>query len=190
MICLSYKTNVWYIVSGGWCITEEKELFSSTCFLEQLDAYLNGTFPKRDMLFVSNTPKQFQTLGCPNLPILMTRKHLYTVMNEKGKYKNVHYHDLGIETIKKLPFLLEDSNYVFKSSTREDSIVIVTKKRDKKGRVIIISMKKNGLGTYGGKIIACNVLTSIYGKDCYHKFIQRNIENGNLIYWQENIKNE
>lgn len=167
---------------------EGKEALLDSKFLEQLDAYLNGTFPKRDMLFVSDTPKVLQSLGFDHLPMMITRKHLYTIMRKSGKYKNVHYHDLGLERIKKLPFLLEDPQYVFQSSTRSDSIVIVTKMRDNKDRIIIISIKKNGSGNLKGKIVNCHVVTSVYGRNNDYQYIKNNIQSENLIYYKNNKK--
>lgn len=152
-------------------------------FYETVDKVLNETYPKRSMIVVlSKTPDILKKIGLDDLPITMTQKHLYTIMNKSGKYKDVNYHNLGIELIKKLPKSLRQPLKVLLSNTKVDSVVLVTDLIDNESRPVIASIKMNGKGKVDNKKINTNVLTSFYGKDNYNNFIKNNIEDGNLIY--------
>lgn len=152
-------------------------------FYKTVDAVLNETYPKRSMIVVlSRTPDILKEIGLDDLPITMTQKHLYTITNKCGKYKDVNYHNLGIDLIKKLPTSLRQPLKVLLSNTKADSVVLVTDLIDKENRPVIASIKMNGKGKVHNKKINTNVLTSFYGKDNYDTFIKNNIEGGNLIY--------
>lgn len=152
-------------------------------FYEAVDQVLNGTYPKRNMLVVlSKTPDILNEIGLDDLPITMTQKHLYTITNKCGKYKDVNYHNLGIDLIKKLPKSLRQPLKILLSNTKADSIVLVTDLIDNESRPVIASIKRDGRGRIGDEFVNTNVLTSIYGKDNYRNFIKNNIKHGNLLY--------
>ena len=74
---------------------------------------------------------------------------------------------------------------IMDSLTREDSIVTVIESLDKENRPVIGAIKVNGLG-YSNEIeISANILTSVYGKDNFQSFLERNIEAGNILYYNK-----
>lgn len=147
---------------------------------------LNETFPKRSMLVVlAKTPDLLKRIGLEDLPITMTQKHLYTIVNKQGKYKYVNYHNLGVDLIKKLPISIRQPLKVLLSNTKTDSIVLVTDLIDKENRPVIASIKMNGIGRIDEQFIKTNVLTSVYGRNNYDNFIKNSVENGCLLYDKE-----
>lgn len=157
---------------------------NSKSFSEQVDDVVNNKYPKRDMLVVTkNTPKILQDIGLADLPITMTQKHLYTMTHEKGKYQNSNYHNIDLETIKKLPEALERPLNILQSDTKENSIVVVTELVDNNDDIIVASIKIDGKGTIQDIRIDTNVMTSAYGKSGnYDYFMKDNIKKGNLLY--------
>lgn len=156
---------------------------TNNIFSKQVDEVIEGIYPKRDMLIVSeNTPKILQEIGLNNLPITMTQKHLYTITNKDGKYNKANYHDIDINVIKQLPQALENPLNILKSSTKDDSIVVITELADKNDNIIVASIKIDGKGQINDIAIDSNVLTSAYGKNNYDRFMQENIKKGNLLY--------
>lgn len=152
-------------------------------FSNQIDSVINGTFPKGNMItLLSNTPKLLQDIGLSNYPITMTQRHLDTIMNKAGKYKNANYHNLGEEIVKQLPQAIANPLDVVQSNTDKNSIVITTYLADKENRTVIASIKMNGRGTIDDIRIDTNVMTSAYGRNNYDKFMKDNIQKGNLLY--------
>lgn len=153
----------------------------SDIFSRQVDEVVNGTFPKKDMLTISQeTPQVLQNLGLQNFPITMTQKHLDTIMNREGKYGGANYHDLGIDIVKQLPRAIAEPLNVLKSSTKDDSIVVVTDLSDKNDNIVIASIAIDGKGKINDITIDSNVMTSAYGKNNYDVWMQKNKEN--IIY--------
>ena len=152
-------------------------------FSNQVDAVLDGTFPKRSMLtLLSHTPKPLLDIGLQDFPITMTQRHLDTIMNESGNDKNANYHGLGVDTVRQLPEAISNPLDIVKSNTKDDSIVLTTYLADSNNNTIIASIKIDGKGLVNQVLIDTNVMTSAYGKDNYDKFMQDNIKNGNLLY--------
>lgn len=151
-------------------------------FARQVDEVKNGTFPQKDMLTIGKTPQVLKELGLPDLPITMTQKHLDTIMNESGRYKDANYHNLGEDIVKQLPEAINNPLDIVKSNTKDDSIVLTTYLADKQDRPVIASIKIDGKGRVNDIIIDSNVMTSAYGRNNYDKFMQDNIKNGNLLY--------
>ncbi len=155
----------------------------SDIFSKQVDEVVNGTFPERNMLTVSeNTPQILQEIGFKNLPITLTQKHLETITQKNGKYGDANYHDLGIDLVKQLPNAIANPLNVLKSNTNDNSIVVITELADNQDRPVIASIKIDGTGRINDVFINSNVLTSAYGRNNYDKFMQDNISKGNLLY--------
>ncbi len=155
-------------------------------FAEQVDAVLSGADMNISHLEVLKvTPPLLRMVGVPNLPILMTAKHLRTITQDGGT-ESANYHGLGAELVKRLPELISDPVMIMDSISPDDkaknSIVIVTQMVDKENRPVIGAIMLNGVGRQDSKVIGANILTSAYGKKNFQSFIERNIEQGSVLY--------
>lgn len=160
-----------------------KSVNNTNLFSQQIDAVMNGTYPKTDMLVVrQDTPKVLQDIGLNNLPITLTQRHLKTIMNSNGEYTGANYHDLGFDLVKQLPEAISKPLNIVKSSTDTNSIVVITELADKQDRPIIASIKIDGKGVINNIEIDSNVMTSAYGRNNYDNFMKKNIAEGNLLY--------
>lgn len=151
-------------------------------FDKQVDDVLSGADTTSSHLEVLKvTPPLLRMVGVPNLPILMTARHVKTITQEDGT-DSANYHGLGTELVKRLPELISDPVMIMDSLTQADSIVVVTQTVDKENRPIIGAIKLNGVGRQNSKIISANILTSAYGKENFQSFIERNIGQGSVLY--------
>jgi hypothetical protein len=149
-------------------------------FSQQVDALMNGTFDKQNMVTVlSETPNVLQQLGFNNLPITITPNKLERVINEKGK-QNREYHNLGIDVVKQLPDAITNPLDIIKS--HNNSVVLTTYLADKNENSVIVSIQLDGKGNINNIEIPTNVMTSAYGRNNYDNYMRKNIENGNLLY--------
>lgn len=137
-------------------------------FVEQIEGSLNGTFPFYSSLKVCDTPQILLDVGCEQLPMLYTQKHLKNAL--KPDNKKQHSHGLDIEQIKILPKLIENPVMIYDSLSRNDSVVVVTTEFDKSENPIIVSVKPNGRGRYELETIESNFITSVHGRE---NFIQQ-----------------
>lgn len=152
-------------------------------FSLQIKDVLSGVYPKRDAVIVlRKTPRVLRDINISDLPITITQKHIYTIINKNGRYKNVNYHGLGEKLIKQIPNSIKNPLFILKSQTRDDSILIITKLKDIYHRPVVASIKINGRGQIKNIQIDSNVMTSIYGRNNYNTFIKRNILLGNVLY--------
>lgn len=164
--------------------TEQKAddiAFSDKTFAEQVDATINGTMPFYSSLKVCDTPKILIDLGCRQLPMLYTQRHLLDALHKKSK-KNPHWHGLSVEQIKKMPALLQEPAIVFDSLTRDDSVMLVLPETDNDNLPLIVSVKPNGQGRYNLEQVDSNFITSIYGKDKFAKYLETIIKNDKLLF--------
>lgn len=153
-------------------------------FAEQVDAVLSGADTTSTHLKVMDTPFLLRQVGAPNLPILMTAKHLKTTTQDGGN-ESVNYHGLDVDIIKRLPELLSDPVMIMDSLTRDDSIVVVTETVDRENRPVIGAVMFNGVGRENGRIISANILTSTYGRNNFQSFLNKVLEENKLLYWNK-----
>lgn len=161
---------------------EQEKDFASMTFAEQVDAVLSGAVAETSHLEVmKTTPPLLRMVGLPNLPLLMTAKHLRTITQDSGT-ESVNYHGLNVEIVKRLPELLADPVMIMDSLTRDDSIVVVTQATDSQNRPVIGAVKIKGIGRINSEIVSANILTSAYGKDSFETFISRNFDAKTILY--------
>lgn len=149
-------------------------------FAEQVDDVLSGKVDRYSDLKVCDTPQILLDVGCRQLPMMYTRKHLREAL--KPKNSHTHAHGLDIEQIKMLPELLVDPVMIYDSLTHNDSIIVVTSEIDKDNNPIIASIKPDGKGKYELQRMDSNFITSVYGRENFEKHINRVIAANNLLF--------
>ena len=158
----------------------QEDTFKEKTFAQQVDEALKGKTDRYSDLKVCDTPQILLDVGCKQLPMLYSQKHLREAL--KPKNNHTHAHGLTIEQIKKIPTLISEPVMIFDSLTKSDSIVIVTSEIDNNNNPIITSVRPNGKGRYELENIDSNFVTSIYGRENFEKHINRVIITNNLLY--------
>ena len=150
-------------------------------FAKQVDEYVSGNLKSGSMIRVGKTPQVLKDIGVPNRDIVLKQSKLKTILKEDNN-PNSNEHGIPINTIKEIPRALSEPLNILKSSTQENSIVVVTDLADKLDRPIIVSIELDYEGQIGNIKVLNNRLTSIYGKREYDRFMNDEIEKGNLLY--------
>ncbi|WP_295209815.1 LPD11 domain-containing protein [Ruminococcus sp.] len=153
---------------------------SEKTFAEQVDDALNGKLPFYTSLKVCDTPQILLDVGCEQLPMLYTQKHLKNAILPTDE-KN-HQHGLDVEQVKRLPKLLSSPVMIIDSPNRKDSIIVVTTEIDKADNPIIASIKPNGKGRYEVENISSNFITSVYGRNNFPEYFKRIVQADNLLF--------
>ena len=150
-------------------------------FSEQVDKYVSGKLKSSDTLYLGNTPDIIQKLGISDNPITMNQSKLRKLLTESNSNTD-NLHGLSKEIVKRIPESISNPLNILKSSTQDNSIVIITDLADKNERPILASIKIDNKGRIGDIDFLSNKLTSAYGKNNYDRFMQTEIEKGNLLY--------
>lgn len=158
--------------------TEENS--PAVSFSEQVDNALAGKTPFYSALWVCDTPQILIDVGCRQLPMLYTQKHLKDALKPQNKHQ--HFHGLSVEQIKKLPDLIKNPVMIYDSLSQNDSIVVVTEEFDKNDNPIIVSIKPNGNGRYELETIDSNFITSVYGRENFIKQLEKVKELDKLLF--------
>lgn len=146
-------------------------------FKEQIKDIETGQASDKTLLNVLDKPSRvWKDAGLPDKPLVMSA----------GVYKKATEtkHNVDKTTIERLPELIQDPLYIFKSSTQPNSFVGVldaVENKEKSDGQLIVAIKpgQNGLEV--------NIITSTYGKD--KDFINRELNKGNLLYKKTGVSN-
>lgn len=150
-------------------------------FEEQVDAALTYELEKDTDVFVAYTPEILQALGLQEYPVLMTQKHIRDAVHEKSK-SNKKYHGLSVDTVKKLPEILENPVMILRSLTDKDSLVVVSSERDSDNLPVIVAIKPNWKGRYNRVDVVTNFAMSVYGRTGFESFINRTMDIDGVLY--------
>lgn len=149
---------------------------------KNIDAILNNTYPKTHLEIFKEMPDIYKSIGIPNKPLLITAKHAYLAINDKGKYKgeNNHYHGLGKKLFLMIPKLLQSPMMVYKSNKDNRDIVCVLNWHDKYKNILIVPIRIKG-ETGDSYYIEPNIIKSVYGKNDLENYINKNVSNENIL---------
>ena len=159
-------------------------MMNEKTFAEQVDESLNGKIPFYSALRVCDTPSIFLTVGCEQLPMLFTQRHLKDAVTPKSE-NNIHFHGLTVEQMKRLPLLIADPLMVYDSLSRNDSIIAVTSELDNDGLPIIVSVRPNGTGRYEMKTLNSNFITSVHGRNDFMHQIEQAFKNNKILFFDK-----
>lgn len=153
---------------------------SEKSFAEQVDDVFAGNANRYNDLKVCDTPQILLDVGCEQLPMLYTQKHLKKVVQPKDLEK--HTHGLTTEQIKKLPEWLADPVMIYDSLSRQDSLVVVTSEIDIDNDPIIVSVRPSGNGNYNLIRVNSNFITSVYGRENFDRHLELELQADNILY--------
>ncbi len=154
-------------------------------FAEQVDDVLNNKYQRFEHLKVCETPQILLDVGCEQLPIFYSQRHLRDAIKPKGYTgESIHYHGLNVEQIKKIPELLLSPVMIYDSLSkqRNDSIVIVTSEFDEDNYPIVAIIRPNDKTKYEMELTNTNFLLSFYGKENFDKQFERAYAEDKILY--------
>lgn len=174
--------NLQYVENNNvnMAINSKNNIETNNVFSNQVDEVLKGTFDKNNhMTVLEHTPEVLQKLGIQDYPITLTASKLDRIMNESGSQKG-EYHNLGVDTVKKLPQALQNPLDIVKS--HNNSYVLTTDLSDNQNRQVIASIKIDGKGYINNIEIDTNVMTSAYGRNNYDSWMKQHQDKGEIVY--------
>lgn len=152
-------------------------------FEEQVELSLSNQLQRRDVIYVCNTPKALEGVGCRQLPMFLTQNHLKSMLHEKSS-SNPHWHGLSTEQIKNLPELLSEPAIIFDSISPNNAngIMLVLNALDGDNLPLLAAVRPNGQGTYMLQKINSNFITSVYGRSTFMEHMTEVARQQKVLY--------
>ena len=145
-------------------------------YLKTIESVKNGNQKTGSRIEVlSQTPKIWQEYGLPDKKIII-KKETFKKAGNLPNRKKVN-HDVGDDVLNNLPDLLQEPNYILKSSTEENSFVGVLNANDKQGYPVVVAIKPTQDG------LQVNLIQSVYGRENYNNWIAKQADN--VLYKKE-----
>ena len=134
--------------------------------------------------------------GVRNLPMLMKASHIreniYTEQEaeELGLKvdKYINYHGLGKELFLKIIDGLDDVKLAYRgtknasdTSRRENYFLLISQYNDAQGNTVNVPVYIDEKGQYNRVFIDTNKIATVFGRNDFYAYIQKEIQNGNLV---------
>ena len=159
---------------------ETKHHISET-FSDEIDAALNGSMsPHSQVRARDYTPSVLVENGVKNLPMLITQKHVKSIVYTEDEAKRLgldmssknHYHGLGKELLMRVIGSMDDPLEIYHQGNND--YLVITEFHDNNGENIVIPVKIDGKGTYNGVYIDENQILSVYGRRNLERYLSQN----------------
>lgn len=144
-------------------------------FNQDIQDFHSGKLKPTSLIYVMQTiPKIWQNVGLPNKRMVLPQEVYKKIINLPNKYKKNH--NLDKETVKRLPELIANPDYILQSSAKdkEHRFIGVLNAYDSSGCQIIIIIEP------AAKQLKLNIITSSYGKNNLNIEKERTV--GRVLY--------
>lgn len=158
---------------------KETSFHISKAFSDEIDKTLNGeTHGKNQVKARDHTPTVLVKNGVEDLPMLITQKHIKSIVCTKDeavrlgiKDNDVNYHGLGKKLLTKAIDGMDDPAAIYKQG--DNNYLIITQIKDNTGNEIIVPVSVNGKGWYNDVHIDENHIQTVYGKKNLDRYLDK-----------------
>jgi proteasome lid subunit RPN8/RPN11 len=157
----------------------ERNSFDKIAFESSINAVFGETSfqnIRHDLVYFGHVPNILVHTGLPNSSLYMDSTHLYTSMKDtpsisNGNSKHINYHDIPLNTMKKIPDALQNPLLVLQSKHYPASLVAVLNLYDKDDNPIIVPITPFRKSFIDSTELRYNKISSIYGKSDISHFL-------------------
>lgn len=147
-------------------------------YRQEIDGVFDGSLPEREMVFVGDTPALLQQYGASNRRLVMTQDAARKIAYPSGYQGGEH--NLGLSSLKNLPYQIADPLAILKSKTIKNSLVILTEWQDTYGNSVVIPIHLDR----NGSLSLENRIPTAYGKRNIGALLGEGYEN--VVYTKNN----
>ena len=164
---------------------------------DDIEKVLKDKYYQAEIKLTETTPLIITSQkGAKNLPMLMKSSHIRENIftEEEAKKaglktgKGINYHGLGKELFIKVIDGLEDVEYAYRGTKnandptrRENYFLLISQYNDKYGNIINVPVFINETGRFNRVFIGTNKIATVFGRSDFYKYIQNEIQKGNLV---------
>lgn len=172
--------KAWKEVSGNG-VDGKVKYHVSESFANEIDMSLDGKLGENSQVKARDyTPEILVKNGVSDLPMLITQKHLKSIVYSEADAKTMglktggknHYHGLGKKLLIDAVDSMDNPLEIYKQA--DDRYLIITEVKDRNGDNIIVPVKIDGKGTYNDVYIDENQILSVYGRKKLENYLAQN----------------
>jgi hypothetical protein len=156
-------------------LRQNRNLYEDNSFAVNVSKFINGTINRTKPIVVGVTPYVLNLAGAKqDIDVTINISTLKKCMSEPDEY--YHGHALSEEIIKKIPEEIRNPVMIL-SGSQDNTIIEISQLQDNENREIIIAIelsKNDGFNEV-------NRITSIYGKDKFKNYIEKQLSEDKLI---------
>jgi len=149
-------------------------------FSNEIDKALQNKLPSNTQVKARDfTPDILVKNGVPDLPMLITQRHIKSIiytLQEAQKLnleaKGINYHGLGKDLLIKAIDNMDNPKAIYK--TGENNFLIITELKNKSNNEIVVPIQINGKGLYNDIFIDENQIKSVYGRNNLDNYLKKN----------------
>jgi hypothetical protein len=144
---------------------------------------------KQKYIFLGYLPAPYQNIGLAQLPVFVTKRHIYLAANQSGIITDhkAHYHNLPLETLLNLPDMLKNPRGIINLNTRDSRVLAIFDKTNREGNPLVVPLVPYGIysNLKNNAIKFPAIITlSCYGLEQDSPFLDPHYIANNLIYTQ------
>lgn len=164
---------------------------------EEVERVLAGEQVRGDVQLTDSSPSIIvEQKGARNLPLMMKASHIrenvFSEAEAAGKGlrtgKGINYHGLGenlflqvIDNLNDVTLAYRGTKNAENAARRENYFLLVSQFKDGSGNIINVPVYINETGQYNEVFIETNKIATVFGKNDFYSYVQREIEKGNLV---------
>ena len=164
---------------------------------DDVERALSDTKYRDDVYLTESSPSIIASQkGVRNLPMLMKASHIRenVFTEEEAKIlglkvdEHTHYHGLGKDLFLKIIDGLDNVNLAYRGtknandpSRRENYFLLISQYKDAKGNIVNVPVYIDEKGQYNRVFIDTNKIATVFGRDNFFAYIQKEIKRGNLV---------
>lgn len=164
---------------------------------DDVERALSDTKYRDDVYLTESSPSIIASQkGVRNLPMLMKASHIRenVFTEEEAKIlglkvdEHTHYHGLGKDLFLKIIDGLDNVNLAYRGtknandpSRRENYFLLISQYKDAKGNIVNVPVYIDEKGQYNRVFIDTNKIATVFGRDNFFAYIQKEIKKGNLV---------
>ncbi len=164
---------------------------------DEVERVLAGENVRGDVWLTETSPAIItEQSGAHNLPLMMKASHIrenvFTEAEAVAKGlrtgNGINYHGLGKELFLQVIDGLNEVTVAYRGtknadnlSRRQNYFLLVSQYRDNTGNIINVPVYINEAGQYNEVFIETNKIATVFGRNNFYSYVQREVEKGNLV---------
>ena len=150
----------------------------------EVDAVTAGVYPAPFAVMVrQTTPRVLIDVGCENLPMLHTQRHILNELAPKDPTgARPEFHGLSVLQVKLFAEALDRPCAVMDNRAGKEGVVLVLDMADSDGLPVIMPVRPSGTGQYMAQQVQTNFVLSAYGKNAFESYLDAAAREGRMLF--------